>query len=93
MERLWARGATFVDGTEELFDAVVLATGYRTGLGEVIAVPGALEEDGYPTRRQRAGHPGLYFVGYNNVPTGLLREIGLEAEAVAADVAQSLTAR
>ena len=23
--------------------------GYRTGLGEVIAVPGALEEDGYPT--------------------------------------------
>ena len=65
----------------------------RTGLGEVIAVPGALEEDAYPTRRQRAGHPGLYFVGYNNVPTGLLREIGLEAEAVAADVAQSLTAR
>ena len=93
VERLSARGATFVDGTEELFDAVVLATGYRTGLGEVIAVPGALEEDGYPTRRQRAGHPGLYFVGYNNVPTGLLREIGLEAEAVAADVAQSLTAR
>ena len=50
VERLSARGATFVDGTEELFDAVVLATGYRTGLGEVIAVPGALEEDGYPTR-------------------------------------------
>jgi len=93
VERLSARGATFVDGTQDLFDAVVLATGYRTGLGEVIAVPGALEEDGYPTRRQRAGHPGLYFVGYTNVPTGLLREIGLEAEAVAADVAQSLTAR
>jgi hypothetical protein len=30
-----------------------------------------------------AGPAGLYFVGYEDVSTGLLREIGLQAEAVA----------
>ena len=32
--------------------------------------------------------PNLYFVGYDIVATGLLRQIALEAAAVAADLAR-----
>ncbi|RUX43870.1 NAD(P)/FAD-dependent oxidoreductase, partial [Mesorhizobium sp. M4A.F.Ca.ET.050.02.1.1] len=34
----------------------------------------------------RASELGLYLVGFHNPVTGLLREIGLEAMAVAADI-------
>ena len=87
VERLTETGAIFVDGTSEHFDAVVLATGYRPGLADIVDIPGVLDASGRPKNWRRSGHPGLYFVGYDNVPTGLLRQIGLEAEAVAAAVA------
>jgi cation diffusion facilitator CzcD-associated flavoprotein CzcO len=82
-----ARGAAFGDGSEETFDAAILATGYRPALAEILDVPEVLDERGYPRDWKASGAAeGLYFVGYRNVPTGLLREIGLEAEAVAASV-------
>jgi indole-3-pyruvate monooxygenase len=87
VERLTETGAIFVDGTSEDFEAVVLATGYRPGLADIIDIPGVLDARGHPKNRKQSGHPGLYFVGYENVSTGLLRQIGLEAEAVAADIA------
>ena len=85
VERLTETGAVFRDGSEGDFDAVVLATGFRPALAALVDVPGALDEDGY-ARDWRGGgaHPGLFFVGYENVATGLLREIALQAEAVAA---------
>jgi len=85
---LTARGAAFDDGSEETFDAVVLATGFRPALAEIVDVPGALDAEGYPRGVKSEGAAaGIYFVGYRNVATGLLREIGLEAETVASDVA------
>jgi hypothetical protein len=81
-------GAAFADGGADDFDAVVLATGYRPALGELLDVPGVLDEDGYPRDWRGGGAcPNLFFVGYANVSTGLLREIALEAEAVAAALA------
>ena len=70
------------------FDAIVLATGYRPALADFIDVPDALAADGHP-RASKSGEPrrALFFVGFENVATGLLREIGLEAEAVAAAIA------
>jgi cation diffusion facilitator CzcD-associated flavoprotein CzcO len=81
-------GASFVDGSELALDAVILATGYRTGLSDIVDVPGALRDDGAPKDWKGGGAcPGLYFVGFASVATGLLREIGREAEALAAEVA------
>ena len=81
-------GARFTDGSAIDIDAVVVATGYRPALADIVAVPGALDDAGCPRGwNARAAHPGLYFVGFKNVATGLLREIGLQAEAVAADAA------
>jgi hypothetical protein len=88
VERLEESGAVFADGSSSAFEAVVVATGFRPALEEIVAIPEALDEHGFP-RAARAGANGggLYFVGYRQVATGLLREIGLEAEAVAAAIA------
>jgi len=82
--RLTVGGAVFADGSEAAFDAVVRATGYRPALEELVEVPGVLDERGYPKGWKG---PGIYFVGYENAPTGLLRQIGIEAEAVAREIA------
>jgi indole-3-pyruvate monooxygenase len=87
VERLTEAGAVFRDGSgaEIEFDVVILATGFRPALAELVDVPGALDADGHPRDwRGGAAHPGLFFVGYENVATGLLRELALQAQAVAA---------
>jgi indole-3-pyruvate monooxygenase len=92
--RLTRNGATFMDGSDAAFDAVVLATGYRPGLSDFLDIPGALDAEGYPDDWRGDGVcRGLYFVGYENVATGLLREIGLQAEAVVADACTMLLPR
>jgi cation diffusion facilitator CzcD-associated flavoprotein CzcO len=87
LARFTETGAVFADGSTIEIDAAILATGYHPALADFVAVPGALAEDGFPRDWKGGGaHPGLYFVGYEDVSTGLLREIGLTAEAVAGDV-------
>ena len=90
VERLTETGAVFADGSEAAFEAVVLATGFRPALDEIVDVPGALDEDGHP-RDWRGGGAcaNLFFVGFEIVPTGHLREIALRAEAVAAEIARA----
>jgi indole-3-pyruvate monooxygenase len=86
--RLTETGAVFADDSVAELDAVVLATGFRAALAELVAVPGVLDDSGSP-RDWRAGGagPNLFFVGYEIVPTGHLRQIALRAEAVAAEIA------
>jgi cation diffusion facilitator CzcD-associated flavoprotein CzcO len=84
--RFTERGVVFTDEKEESFDSVVLATGFRAALADIVDVPGALE-NGFPRGWKSDAARGLYFVGYRNVATGLLREIGLESQSVAADAA------
>jgi indole-3-pyruvate monooxygenase len=79
--RFTPHGVVFADGKEEKFDAVVLATGYRTGLEDLLQIPGVLDDQGYP-RTDHDEEKGLYFIGFANVGTGLLREIGLQAQAI-----------
>ncbi len=87
--RLTEAGAVFADGSEAAFEAVVLATGFRPALEEIIDVPGALDDDGHPRDWRGGGaRANLFFVGYEIVPTGHLREIALRAEAVAAEIAR-----
>jgi cation diffusion facilitator CzcD-associated flavoprotein CzcO len=90
VEHFTATGAVFADGSEGEFDAVVLATGYRPALGDIVAVPGVLDDAGYPRDWRGGGAcPNLFFVGYDQPSTGLLRQIAIEAEAVAAAIARA----
>jgi indole-3-pyruvate monooxygenase len=86
--RLTETGAVFADGSAAEVDAIVLATGFRAALEQLVAVPDVLDENGSP-RDWRAGAacPNLFFVGYEIVPTGHLRQIAICAQAVAAEIA------
>lgn len=79
-------GVVFTDGRNEDFDAVVLATGYRTGLRNWLDVADdVLSPEGVPccSGQPVAAEPGLYFCGYHVSATGMLREIALEAARIA----------
>ena len=89
IERFYEGGVELVDGRREDFDAIVLATGYQATLDEFLDdAKSHLNERGYPKLlADEADHPGPYFIGFGNPPTGLLREINHQAKAVAAKIA------
>lgn len=89
IERFTEDGVVFTDGREEAFAAVVLGTGYRPALGELLAeADEACGPDGVPTASGREVLPGLYFCGFFVSPTGMLREIAIEAEHIARSIAK-----
>ncbi len=77
-------GVVVAHGVEEEFDVVVAATGYTTGLDELLAAPRALDERAYP--RADGAYPGLYFAGYSETPRGQLFESSRGAHKLAATV-------
>ncbi|TJW07348.1 MAG: NAD(P)/FAD-dependent oxidoreductase [Mesorhizobium sp.] len=85
IKRFTEHGAIFVDGRQAEFDSVILATGYRPAYEKFL--PAELRPSKSGVTR-RASELGLYLVGFHNPVTGLLREIGIEALAVAADIAR-----
>jgi hypothetical protein len=88
IERFTEHGVRFVDGVQEDFAAVVLATGYRPQVTDILEDDdGVCDERGSPKRSGCAAAPGLYFCGFYVSPTGMLREIGIEARHIAASIA------
>ena len=89
VERFTEKGVVFTDGTWLDVDAVVLATGYEPALAEFLPEWRAVcDESGRP--RISGGPtalPGLYFCGQYVAPSGMLREMGIEAARIAADIA------
>jgi hypothetical protein len=86
-----AREVAFVDGTSRPFDLVVLATGYRTGIADVLeGAEDWLDERGHPRHfgEPVPGAPGLYFIGFRNPLTGQLHDIAHEATRIAGFVAK-----
>jgi len=85
VERFTPDGVVFVEGGEERFDAVILATGFRPDLRTLLPdARGVLDEKGRPLVSDRpTAAPGLFFVGAIVSPTGQLREIRLGAMRVA----------
>lgn len=81
-------GVRFVGGAVHPFEAIIFATGYSPGLGQVIeSFETIADARGRPHRfGEEAGIRGLYFVGFRNPPTGALREIALEAPRVARSI-------
>ena len=87
IDALTANGVRFVDGRSVEVDTLVLATGYRSGIEALFApirVP--VDDSGLPTQLAGKGAlAGVYFVGFDTrQPGGLLRTIGLQAQALAA---------
>jgi indole-3-pyruvate monooxygenase len=84
IDRFTTDGVVFTDGTREVFDAVVLATGYRPRLDAWLHGADAALRAGRPVRSgSDSGVAGLYFCGFHVSATGMLREIGIEAERLA----------
>jgi len=91
VDRFTAGGVKFVDGHEEPFDAVVLATGYAAGIDKLFPdTPVPLDRNGMPLDVVgRDALDGVYFIGFDlRQPGGLLRTIGLQAQHVAAEIAR-----
>jgi cation diffusion facilitator CzcD-associated flavoprotein CzcO len=75
----------FDNGVTEAFDVIILATGFRPDLRRLVPDnEAALDSQGLPRVTGRPAAPGLYFCGQITVPTGQLREIGIEAQRIAA---------
>lgn len=90
VERFTEAGVVFTDGREEEFAAVVLGTGYRPALADFLAEAAQVcSKDGVPKKSGEAVLPGLYFCGFHVSPTGMLREIAIEARRIARSVASA----
>src|SRR5262249_664143 len=78
-------GVVFRGGNEGKFDAIIFATGYRPNYrsflqSDDIKAPGDRAPDG------QNANSTLYFVGFKNSVSGLLRQICSEAVQVAGDI-------
>jgi hypothetical protein len=71
-------GAIFPDGSRGAYDAIILATGYRPNYRNFLAASESNNAD------------SIYFIGFRNAITGLLRQISIEAAAAAADIRRKL---
>ena len=92
VERFDGDGVVLADQRRLDVDAVIAATGYRTGLRELVGHLGVLAEDGKPTvwaGRDHPQAPGLFFIGYHFRLAALLPHLRVEAKSIA----ETMTAR
>jgi indole-3-pyruvate monooxygenase len=90
IERFTETSAVFEGGTPQPFDAVVLATGYRSALEEFLpSVPELGDEHGF-ARTDGELAPGLHLCGFRPSTRGMLKEIGMQARRTARDIAAAV---
>ncbi len=89
IESFTEEAVLFTNGQQRNFDAVILATGYRPRVNTFLqAISDVYDEQGKPsTSGCESSVPGLYFCGYYVSPTGMLREVALEAKRISAAIA------
>ncbi|HLA58783.1 MAG TPA: NAD(P)/FAD-dependent oxidoreductase [Puia sp.] len=80
----------FTDAKKEDFDAIVAAIGYYPDFAEFIHVDKERAEDlkRRADRQKYFGNDGLYSCGFWIGPTGVIREISLDAQKIAGDIAR-----
>ncbi|MDJ0381401.1 NAD(P)/FAD-dependent oxidoreductase [Streptomyces sp. G-G2] len=84
------------DGSRITPDVVIAATGYRRALEGLVGHLGVLDERGRPLARggrTAASAPGLYFTGFTNPISGMLRELALDARKIAKALPRGLSHR
>jgi cation diffusion facilitator CzcD-associated flavoprotein CzcO len=79
----------FKDGKSQNFDAIIAGIGYYRDYAQFLQVDKERFEDlrNEMTRQKFFGKDGLYFCGYWVSPTGQIREIRLDAQRIAKDIA------
>ncbi|WP_329135372.1 flavin-containing monooxygenase [Streptomyces sp. NBC_00670] len=93
VESFDADGVLLTDGTRIEPDTVIAATGYARGLQPLLGHLGVLDGRGRPVvsgARTPQTAPGLYFTGYTNPISGMLRELARDAERIARAVARGV---
>jgi putative flavoprotein involved in K+ transport len=86
LQRFEQGEAVLADGSRVQVDAVIAATGYRTGLEPLAGHLGVLDASGRPLMHGPHEHPnapGLYFVGFQLTLGGTFRLVGTEARRLA----------
>ncbi|MBQ1089007.1 NAD(P)/FAD-dependent oxidoreductase [Streptomyces sp. B93] len=81
------------DGDRVAPDAVIAATGYVRGLEGLVGHLDVLDDRGRPVvrgARTPGNAPGLYFTGFTNPISGMLRELAIDAEKIAKAVARRM---
>ncbi len=87
VDRLEGEDVVFTDGQREAFSAIVLATGYRPALEDVLDDTGGFgQELGHSAVSGAEVKPGLWLCGFYVSPTGMLRQIGIEARKIAREI-------
>ncbi|MEU1125725.1 NAD(P)/FAD-dependent oxidoreductase [Streptomyces sp. NPDC005899] len=79
------------DGSRITPDAVIAATGYERSLEGLVGHLGVLDARGRPVvhgARTPKQAPGLYFTGFTNPISGMLREMALDARKIAGRLAK-----
>ena len=81
----------FDDGTSKDFDAIVAGIGYYRDYAEIIDVDKDRFDDlkVCADKQKYFGKDGLYFCGFWISPTGQIREIALDAQKIARDIAMN----
>ncbi|WP_406383132.1 flavin-containing monooxygenase [Streptomyces sp. NBC_01618] len=80
------------DGDRITPDAVIVATGYHRALESLVGHLGVLDARGRPVThgaRTPKQAPGLYFTGFTNPISGMLREMALDARKIAKKLART----
>jgi putative flavoprotein involved in K+ transport len=80
------------DGSIIAPDVVIAATGYRRGLEGLVGHLDVLDSHGNPIvhgPRAPRNAPGLYFTGYTNPISGMLRELARDARRIARSLARA----
>lgn len=89
IESIQNNKVNFTDATSDEFDAIVMATGYLQNVNDFLKLNETLQKDlindkGCPTTSGVANTAqGLYFCGFFVSPSGMFREIALEAKKIA----------
>ncbi|CAK9219155.1 unnamed protein product, partial [Sphagnum troendelagicum] len=90
IDHLTSNGAQFVDGQVQQFDAIILATGYRSNVPQWLNDKGNFfSEDGFPRnpspRSWKGAETGLYVAGLGR--KGILGAV-FDAKSIADDISQ-----
>jgi hypothetical protein len=95
IESFTAREVVLADGSCLSPDVVVAATGFRTGLEELVGRLRVLSSGGRPlvTEEGRSAQRGLWFIGFTIVIEGTLRRHGIEARRIALAISRELSPR
>ncbi len=79
------------DGTRVRPSVVVVATGYLAGLEPIVGHLDVLDGRGLPVvhgPHEPPGTPGLWFTGFTNPISGMLRELRIDGERIAAAISR-----